>query len=36
MYVVTKRVQARFVTSDSIDVCPINSHRSRSLFVMSL
>ena len=29
VYVVTKRVQARFVTFDSIDVCPINSHRSR-------
>ena len=29
VYVVTKRVQPRFVTFDSIDVCPINSHRSR-------
>ena len=29
VYVVTKRAQPRFVTFDSIDVCPINSHRSR-------
>ena len=29
VYVVTKGVQPRFVTFDSIDVCPINSHRSR-------
>ena len=33
VYVVTKRVQARFVTFDSIDVCPMNSHRSRSFSV---
>ena len=33
MYVMTKRVQARFVTFDSIDVCPINSHRSHCFSV---
>ena len=33
VYVVTKRVQPRFVTFDSIDVCPINSHHSRCFSV---
>ena len=33
VYVVSKLVQARFVTFDSIDVCPINSHRSRCFSV---
>ena len=33
VYVVTKCVQPRFVTFDSIDVCPINSHRSRCFSV---
>ena len=33
VYVVTKHVQPRFVTFDSIDVCPINSHRSRCFSV---
>ena len=33
VYVVSKRVEARFVPFDSIDVCPINSHRSRCFSV---
>ena len=33
VYVVTKRVQPRFVTFDSIDVYSINSHRSRCFSV---
>ena len=33
VYVMTKCVQARFVTFDSIDVCPINSDRSRCFSV---
>ena len=31
--VVSKRVEARFVPFDSIDVCPINSDRSRCFSV---
>ena len=33
VYVVTKRVHPRFVTFDSIYVCPINSDRSRCFSV---
>ena len=33
VYVMTKCVQPQFVTFDSIDVCPINSHRSRCFSV---
>ena len=33
VYVVSKRVEARFVTFDSIDVCPISSDRSRCFSV---
>ena len=33
VYVVTKSVQPRFVTFDSIDVCSINSYRSRCFSV---
>ena len=33
VYVVTKHVQPRVVTFDNIDVCPINSHRSRCFSV---
>ena len=33
VYVVTKRVQPRFVAFGSIDVCPTNSHRSRCFSV---
>ena len=34
VYAVIKRVQPRFVTSDGIDVCPINSHRRRCFSVL--
>ena len=33
IYAVTKRVQPRFVTFDSIDVRPINSHHTRCFSV---
>ena len=36
VYVVSKHVQARFVTLDNIDVCPINSHCSRCFSVTFL
>ena len=33
VYIVSKRVQPRFFTFERIDVCPINSHRSRCFSV---